>query len=329
MSQEWFWISLFHFVLPITPYTLDITLSIFLLQESFHLVFCLHLCIFLVIDASDILLTTCPSPLFICPYHFIIFSVIFYANHATVTDLLTCSFLILSILCDTTHPPQHPHLIYPIFFLGFSLLPTFLPHSAMLALPLFRVSSPFASYPGVIHNPSHNTPLHFFQFPHAALTLCLIDLHIHISPPPLPPGTWSWSPFSTPPLIFSLFFDLHFLLVRFHMVTSHPLSFRTSVTAINTLPSSVTRYPVMSTSLPAHRTTSSTNIIDSGISFLTFAVNTSITIMNKNRLSADPWCSKTSSRRGGHLHQTTRPHNESWSGIAAAPHLHPDPSAGI
>ena len=75
--------------------------------------FSVFISIFSGINASDILLTTCPSPPFICPYHFIIFPVIFYANHATVTDLLTCSFLILSILCDTTHPSQHPHLIYP------------------------------------------------------------------------------------------------------------------------------------------------------------------------------------------------------------------------
>ena len=55
------------------------------------------------------------------------------------------------------------------------------------------------------------------------------------------------------------------------------------------------RYSVISTSLGPHMTTSSANTITSGTSFLTSSVSTPIIIMNKIGLSADPWCSKTSS----------------------------------
>ena len=40
-SPEWFWISIFHFVMSVTSATFSLTLSISLLHEYFHLVFCL------------------------------------------------------------------------------------------------------------------------------------------------------------------------------------------------------------------------------------------------------------------------------------------------
>ena len=51
--------------------TFNPTLSIYLLQDSFHLVFCLRLRLFPGPGASDILLSTCPSSLLLtCLYHF-------------------------------------------------------------------------------------------------------------------------------------------------------------------------------------------------------------------------------------------------------------------
>ena len=78
----------------ITSSSFNHTLSISLLHESFHLVFCLPLHLFLGTGASNILLSTCPSSLLLtCPYHFSLFSVIFVVTGATFTDRLTCSFL--------------------------------------------------------------------------------------------------------------------------------------------------------------------------------------------------------------------------------------------
>ena len=57
------------------------------------------------------------------------------------------------------------------------------------------------------------------------------------------------------------------------------------------------RYSAISTPLPPHMTTSSGNIIiDSVMYVLTFAVNTSIVIMNKN-VFTDPWCSPASTQK--------------------------------
>ena len=52
---------------------------------------------FLVLVHQHSFVVLCPSsPLLSCPYHFSLFSVIFFVTGATFTDPLTCSFLILS-----------------------------------------------------------------------------------------------------------------------------------------------------------------------------------------------------------------------------------------
>ena len=54
------------------------------------------------------------------------------------------------------------------------------------------------------------------------------------------------------------------------------------------------RYSVRSTSLTPHNTMSSANSIDSGASFLTLSVSTSISMRKRYGLTADPWCRPTS-----------------------------------
>ena len=54
------------------------------------------------------------------------------------------------------------------------------------------------------------------------------------------------------------------------------------------------RYSVMSTSLSPHNTMSSANSIDSGASFLTLSISTSISMRKRCGLKADPWCRPTS-----------------------------------
>ena len=77
----------FNDALPISP-----------LHESFHLVFCLHLRVFPGTGASNILLSTCPSSLLLtCPYHFSLFSVIFFVTDSTCTHPLCLLVLILSV----------------------------------------------------------------------------------------------------------------------------------------------------------------------------------------------------------------------------------------
>ena len=72
-----------------------IEFSLSLLQESFHLVFCLPLRLFP--GASNILLSTCRSSLLLtCPKHFSLFSVIFFVTGATFTDPLTYSDSLLN-----------------------------------------------------------------------------------------------------------------------------------------------------------------------------------------------------------------------------------------
>ena len=77
-----------------------------LLHDSFLLVFCLPLRLFPGTGpgASNILLSMCPSSfLSSCPYHFSLFSVIFFVTRATFTDLLTCSFLIFYLSLCVLH----------------------------------------------------------------------------------------------------------------------------------------------------------------------------------------------------------------------------------
>ena len=100
-SLKWLLISFFNFVLSSTSSSFNPRVSISLLHKSFYLVFCLPLCLFPGTGASNILHSTCPSSLLLtcpCPYHFSLFSVIFFVAGATFTDPLTCSFLILSFL---------------------------------------------------------------------------------------------------------------------------------------------------------------------------------------------------------------------------------------
>ena len=65
----------------------------YLLRKSFHLVFCLLLHLFPGTGASNILLSTCPSP---DKSVTIAFSLIFLGTGASFTDPLACKFLILS-----------------------------------------------------------------------------------------------------------------------------------------------------------------------------------------------------------------------------------------
>ena len=67
------------------------TLSMSLLQESFHLVFSLPLHLFPGTGTSTVLLSTCHSSLLLtCPYNFSLLSVTCYATGITFTDPLTC-----------------------------------------------------------------------------------------------------------------------------------------------------------------------------------------------------------------------------------------------
>ena len=89
----------FQFVLSMVSSSFNPTLSIYLLHDSFHLVFCLPLRFFPGTGVSNILLSTCPSSLLLtCPYHFSIFSMIFFTTGDAFTDPLTCLFLILVLL---------------------------------------------------------------------------------------------------------------------------------------------------------------------------------------------------------------------------------------
>ena len=68
------------------------------------------------VTQCNILLSMCPSSLLFltCPYHFSMFSVIFFVIGATFADPLTFSFLIVSFFGtpQSMHPSQHPHLIH-------------------------------------------------------------------------------------------------------------------------------------------------------------------------------------------------------------------------
>ena len=102
-------ISFFHFVLSSTSSSFNPTLSISPLHKSFHLVFCLPLCLFPSTGASNILLSTCYSSLLLThPYHFSLFTVIYFATDATFTAHFTCSFLILSFFVT---PPIHRSIL--------------------------------------------------------------------------------------------------------------------------------------------------------------------------------------------------------------------------
>ena len=96
--------------LPNTSSIFNPTLSMTLWHKSFRLVSCLPLRLFPGTGASTILLSACPSFLLLtCPYHFSLFSVIFFVTGAgaTFTDPLTCLFLILSFLVT-----PHVHLSF-------------------------------------------------------------------------------------------------------------------------------------------------------------------------------------------------------------------------
>ena len=67
-SPERLRISFYHFVLPSKSSSSNLTLSISLLHESFHLVFCLPLRLFPGTVASDILLSSCPLSILDYPF---------------------------------------------------------------------------------------------------------------------------------------------------------------------------------------------------------------------------------------------------------------------
>ena len=92
----------------------NLTLTIYLLHESFYLCFCLPFRIFTGTGgACSLLLNTCPSSrLLTCPYHFSLFSVLFFVTGATFTDPLTCFVSDFIFRRDSTHASQHPHLVH-------------------------------------------------------------------------------------------------------------------------------------------------------------------------------------------------------------------------
>ena len=80
--------------------------------------------------------------------------------------------------CDSAHPSQHPHLIYvSACFLSSCC------SSGLCTIQQSWSDHSFVNFPlsftGILL--SHNTPLHLFQFPHAALTLCVI----YVAMPPV------------------------------------------------------------------------------------------------------------------------------------------------
>ena len=153
------------------------TLSKFLLHESFHLVFCHPHRLFPDTGATIIHLNTCPSShLLTCPYTMALPLCSSLSLHgATLTYLLTCSFLIFIFLRDSTHPSQHPHLVhlYTLFSWLFVVEHIYGPYINADLIFQFSFTGIFLPY---------ITPLHSFQFPHAALTLYMSYLHIHIPP---------------------------------------------------------------------------------------------------------------------------------------------------
>ena len=91
--------------------------------------------------ASDILLSTCSSSLLLtCPYHFSLFSVIFYVTGSTFADPFACSCLILSFFVI-------PHICRNIIISFTSSLFSWL-------LVVDRVSDPYtnAGFSTVLYN---------------------------------------------------------------------------------------------------------------------------------------------------------------------------------
>ena len=110
---------------------------------------------------------------FTSPYNCINFSVICFATGATFT------------YHHTLLATPHVHFLSILFsfisslLLGFSLLPMSLHHMSILALPLCFVYIAHFSFTGTFL--SHIIPLPYFQFPHAALILCLIQISTLLS----------------------------------------------------------------------------------------------------------------------------------------------------
>ena len=109
---------------PMCSPSLTPLLSNSLLEESFHVGFCLPLRLFPGTGTSSILLRSCPSHVLLtCPFNFNLFPVIFFFTGAlywsTPLSLLMLSFFViphihlslLIFLRDSTHQPQPPHLI--------------------------------------------------------------------------------------------------------------------------------------------------------------------------------------------------------------------------
>ena len=159
--------------------------------------------------------------------------------------------MIIIFLRDSTHPSQHPHFIHlKSIFLAFRCWPCicamhqFWPCHCSVYLP-FSLSGIFLS---------HNTPLHLFQFPHAAVTLRLISItHTSVLPHHCRQV---------------LEFDHCFWYTYSHSSIFQRFS------------PWFYRYSVISSSLPPQCTILSANIIVSGNAHITFSVRTSVTIMN-------------------------------------------------
>ena len=109
---------------------------------------------------------------FTSPYNGINFSMICFATGATFTHhhtiLVTPHIHLLSILFS----------FISSLLLGFSLLPMTLHHMPIQALPLFCIIALF-SFTGTFL--SHSITLPYFQFPHAALILWLIQISTLLS----------------------------------------------------------------------------------------------------------------------------------------------------
>ena len=106
-----------NIILPLCPvqyFLLIPTLSISLLHEFFHLVFYLRLRLFPGTGASNILLS---SSLLTCPYHFSLFSVIFFVTGATFTDRILSHVRFIFHLSSWLHIHGFDHraLFHEIF----------------------------------------------------------------------------------------------------------------------------------------------------------------------------------------------------------------------
>ena len=163
----------------------------------------------------------------------------------------------------------------------FPLSPTYLHHTPMLALPLFCMSSILAAWTFLCH-----TTLHFFQFPHDVISPYP---YLRSPPPTVPCKYLNCSPFPILPQImftvcqytFFTYSNLHSI----HCVLAYRLSFHSLPVLFSRTLVDILSYHLPCLQTRPHRLQTY---------FLTFSINMNITILKKNGLSAEPWCSPTS-----------------------------------